>query len=233
VAAALKIEIARVSWNLVWIVAAFEGITVALLPYFATLQPQEPISKPPESGFLLGYIGMLTAALLVNAFSGRIAALRAPDGPLRFRNPLLTSLWGGIFLALVFWLQPIFDFPPDTVLNTMLRAAAALAGGTLIVLLLYRWSANLWPALSIKVSIGGKSKRIARTSIWPLVVFASLFEALALPAIELVRDFEHTRFLAGLFLGSVAGAGATAIVVLTYNTLSRSFPEARLHFIVE
>jgi hypothetical protein len=66
-----------------------------------------------------------------------------------------------------------------------------------------------------------------------LVIFLSLYEALALPVIELIRGFQQHRLLAGFLLGLASGASATACVVLIYNQLSRRFAGARLFFIVE
>jgi hypothetical protein len=229
----LKVQINALPFRLAWIVSAFEGLTVAILPYVATLRPEEPIAKPPESGLLLGYIGMLTAILAVNALGGRVAPARIAGRALKIHSPLVISIWGGIFLALVFFFQSVFSFSAHTVFSTMLRAACALAASTLIVLLLYRWSANRCRALAIRFTLGSVTERVVRTSIWPLVVFVSLYEAIALPVIELVRQIEHYRFLAGLFLGSVAGATATAVVIVIYNVVSRSYPGVRLHLIVE
>lgn len=228
----MKLQVERLPWSLVGIVTAFEAITVAILPYVATLEADQPISKPPESGFLLGYIGMLTAILMVNALSGVASRVRLLDGPLQFHRQLLISIWGGVFLALVFFFQAVFDFA-NNVVGVMLRAACALAASTLIVLFLYRWSVVWQPALSIKYTFASQTRRIVRTSIWPVVVFVSLYEAMALPIIELVREIEHYRFLAGLLLGAISGAVATAIVISLYNIVSRFFPSARLYLVVE
>jgi hypothetical protein len=229
----LRIEIQTLPWSLVPVVSVLEGITVSILPYVATLQPDQPVAKPPQSGLLLGYIGMLTAILVVNSLGGRMSPVRIVDRPFKFHNPLIISIWGGIFLALVFFLQSVFSFSANTVFSTMLRAACALATSTLIVLFVYCWSAIRWRALAIRFTFGSASGRIVRTSIWQLVGFVSLYEALALPVIELLREVEHYRFLAGLLLGSVAGGMATAIVILTYNLLSPSFPRVRLHLVVQ
>jgi hypothetical protein len=229
----LKLQIEALPWNLVWIVSAFEGITVAILPYVTTLQADQPISKPPESGLLLGYIGMLTAILMVNAFGKGALSARIPGGALRIHRPLLISIWGGVFLALVFLFQSVFVFCANTVLGVMLRAACALSASTLIALFLYRWSVAWQPALSLMYTLGSETWRIVRPSIWPVVAFVSLYEAIALPIIELVREIEHYRFLAGLLLGSISGAVATAIVISLYNILSRSFPGMRLYLIAE
>ena len=215
------------------IVSALEGITVSILPYVATLQPDQPIAKPPQSGLLLGYIGMLTAILAVNTLGGLAAPVRSAGRLLTIHRPLLISIWGGIFLALVFFFQSVFSFSANTVFSTMLRAACALATSTLIVLFVYCWSAIRWKALAIRFTFGSGSGRIVGTSIWPVVVFVSLYEAIALPVIEFVREVEHYRFLAGLLLGSVAGAMATAIVILAYNVLSRSFPRAKLQLVID
>ena len=231
--AGLRLEIERLPACLVWIVAGLEGVTVALLPYVSSLPAQGPLAKPPESGFLLGYIGMLTALLLVNACGGKLPALGLPGGPLRINRPWLVSIWGGLFLALIFLLQAVFDFSTYTTVTVMLRAACSLAVSTLALLWLYRFSVRLWPCLAVSFSSGAVTNRIVGTAIWPLVIFLSLYEALALPVIELIRGFQQHRFLAGLLLGLASGAMATACVVLIYNQLSRRFSGARLFFIIE
>lgn len=230
-AAILKIEIERVPWRLVGIVAALEGVTVAILPYVATLEADQPISKPPEAGFLLGYIGTLVAVTLVNLF-GRRAWSRLPIGSLKIHRPLVISLWGGLFLALIFLFQAVFAFPETTVVNTMLRAAAALACSTLIVLLAYRPAVRWWPAAAVTFSADGATMRVVETSVVTLVVSVALFEAIALPFIELVRQVETYRFAAGLMLGTIAGALASTAVISLYNTLARLFPRCRLFFAV-
>lgn len=229
----MRIEIKTLPWSLVPVVSALEGITVSILPFVATLQPDQPVAKPPQSGLLLGYIGMLTAILVVNSLGGPMSPVRIVDRPIKIHDPLIISIWGGFFLALVFSFQSVFDFSAIGIAGVMLRAACALAASTLIVLFLYRWSANRWKALAVRFTLGSVTERIVRTSVWPLVVFVSLYEAIALPVIEWVREVEHYRFLAGLLLGSVAGAVATAIVILTYNLLSPSFPGVRLHLVVQ
>jgi hypothetical protein len=232
-AAGVRLEVGRLPWGLVGIVAGLEGVTVAILPYVSSLPAQGPLAKPPESGFLLGYIGMLTALLLVNGCSGKLPALGLAGGPLRINRPWLVSIWGGLYLALIFLLQAVFDFSPDTTVTVMMRAACSLAISTLVLLLLYRFSVRASPSLAVSFSSGAATRRIVGTAIWPLVIFLALYEALALPVIELIREFQHYRFLVGLLLGLASGAMATACVVLGYNQLSRRFPAARLFFIVE
>ncbi len=150
----MKVEISRLPWILVGISAALEGVTVAILPYVSSLPSNGPISKPPESGLLLGYIGMLTAILLVNAFGRTSISKRIAGGALHIEGAVFISLWGGLFLALIFFFQGVFDFTPYTTLTVMLRAACSLAASTLIVLLLYRVSARLVPWLSVRLAWG-------------------------------------------------------------------------------
>ncbi len=229
----MKVEISRLPWILVGISAALEGVTVAILPYVSSLPSNGPISKPPESGLLLGYIGMLTAILLVNAFGRTSISKRITGGTLHIEGAVFVSLWGGLFLALIFFFQSVFDFTPYTTLTVMLRAACSLAASTLIVLLLYRVSVRLVPWLSVRLAWGGDKWRIEGAAIWPPVVLLSLYEAIALPIIELVRGIENDRFLAGLGLGLVAGAVATTVVVTLYNAVVRRLPGGTLSFNLE
>lgn len=231
--APLKLAIARLPWVLVGIAAALEGVTVAILPFVSSLPADGPVSKPPESGLFLGYVGMLTAILLVNLFGKYLSAEKFSGRLPRIHNPLLVSIWGGIYLALIFLFQAVFDFSPYTTPNVMLRAACALAVSTLVVLVLYRVSVARFAVLSLTYSLGERSQRILAASIVPVVVLASLYEAIALPIIELVRDIEHYRFLAGLLLGAVSGALATACAVALYNSLARVYPGGRLFLTVE
>ena len=228
----LKLEIEKLTWHLVWIVSALEGVTVAILPYVARLQSDEPVSKPPQSGLLLGYVGMLVAVLLANALGTRTASLKIP-GPFRIHNPFLVSVWGAVFLALIFLFQGLFDFQRSDTVGIMLRAACSLAASSLLVLFAYPWVVRWAPALAVRFTWSGASSRISRISIWPCAVFLAVYEALALPVIESVRAVEDYRPLAGLLLGLAAGAMATTIVIATYNVLSRMYPGGRLYLVVE
>lgn len=227
----MRIAIRRLPWHLVWIVSAFEGMTVAILPYLATLQSDQPISKPPESGLLLGYIGMLTAILLANALGARRSIITA--GTLKIHNPLYVSIWGAIFLALIFLFQSAFGFSTNHVLGISARAIFSLSASTVTVVVLYRLLVTWWPAFSIRFTVGALTNRVVRASIWPLVAFVSLYEAIALPIIETIRDFEQHRLVAGLVLGAASGAIATTVVVLIYNILSSRLPSLRLELVVE
>jgi hypothetical protein len=224
----LKLEIRTLPWSIVLIAAALEGVTVSILPYAATLQP-EHLSKPPEAGLLLGYIGMLTAILLANIVNRGLSA----DRSFRIRKPFIVSLWGGAFLAMIFLFQGVFRFSPDNTLNVMLRAACSLACSTLILLFVYRWVVRKVPALAIEFTWQRSVQRIVDTSMWPPVVYLAVYEAIALPIIEIVRNVDQYRFLAGLLLGLSAGALAGAVVVAIYNALSRSCLRTRLALIVE
>lgn len=115
----------------------------------------------------------------------------------------------------------------------MLRAASTLACSTLIVPLVYRLSAKRSQASAITLSYDGNTKRITQASMLLLAILISLYEAIALSIIEVVREVEHNRFAAGMSLGSVSGQVPTTAAVLIYNTLSDWFPGKRLHVIVE
>jgi len=224
----LKIEIEKLPWSLVLIAAGLEGITVSILPYAATLQSGQPISKPPETGLLLGYIGMLTAIVLANLLAGRLLGRS-----FNIHRPLIVSIWGGIFLALIFLFQAVFRFSSDNTLDVMLRAAFSLAASTLVLLLLYRWTVQSFRFVAVDFTWGVASMRVVKASTWVLVVYLAVYEAIALPIIEVVREVEQYRFFAGLGLGLLAGALACAAVIAIYNALSRSFPQTRLTFVVE
>lgn len=226
----MRIDVAALPWHLAWIVAALEGITVAILPYLSSLPADGPVSKPPESGLLIGYIGMLTAVLLANAFGRTAHSHRHFGRSFRIHDPLLVSLWGGVFLGLIFAFQAVFDFTPYTTLTVMARAACALAGSTLVVLVLYRLVVRAVPRVAVQVTLGAERYRVTATAIGPPVVSLALFEATALPIIEQLRGVETHRFAVGLALGLVAGALASAVVVGLYNALARRFPAARLYF---
>ncbi len=224
----MKVAIARLPWVLVGIAAALEGVTVAILPFVSSLPADGPISKPPESGLLLGYIGMLTVVLLINLVGRTPLSTRIAGGALHVERPFVVAIWGGLFLALIFFFQAIFDFTPYTTVTVMLRAACSLAASTLIVLVLYRLSAGPAPWLSVRFRWGEKTWRIVATSIWVPVVLLSLYEAVALPIIEQIRGVEENLFLAGLGYGLAAGALAGLCVVALYNLMSRRFPHLRL-----
>ena len=101
----LELKLDKLSWHLVWLFAFMEGITVLFLPYFSNIPDQGQISKSPALGFCLGYLGMLTVLLLVNAFSDSILKNIFAEGQVKIKRPFIASFWGAVYLSLIFSFQ--------------------------------------------------------------------------------------------------------------------------------
>jgi len=223
----LKIEVMSLTWHLVWITAVCEAVTVGLLPLFCDVRHYGRVAKSPMTGMVLGYIGMLTAILLLSMLARYVpSGLRSYKG-FRVERPFLISIWGGGFLALIFMLQALFLELPHQTLTIMLRGAGSLAAAAVIVLFAYRFAAVRWSWMSVTFMLDGRMHGLQRVSILSAAFFLAIYEALALPLIELISSFADMWY-AGLLLGALAGGGGAMGVVLLYAGLSRFTPKLRL-----
>lgn len=222
------LQIETLPWHLVWILAALEGVTVAILPYVSNLSAGEAVVKPPQSGLLLGYVGLLTAVILVNAIGSRRVAGTLAGTQFTIRKPFLISIWGSIFLALLFLFQAVFMFSHYSTLTVALRAICSISLSTVIFILLYRSLSKAVPQLAVVVLSGGKTHTVRGGTILPAVIYLSLYEAIALPIIEQIRRFEQYRMLAGFLLGVVSGVIAAVCVISIYNALAKRVSWLRL-----
>ncbi|MFC1500908.1 hypothetical protein ACFL58_00455 [Elusimicrobiota bacterium] len=216
----MKIELKKISWHLVWILACLEGITVVFLPYFTGVHEKGQIIKSPILGLFLGYIGMLAALLLINAFGKSFLRNVFAEGKIEIRKPFIVSVWGSVYLALIFLFQLVFTDISNTYFVTVIRAIFSVSVSTLIFLVLYKYMHRLMPWLSVKLVFGKDEYRFLGVTVLPAVVFISLYEAIALPIIELFRNFENYQWQSGLFLGVTAGAFAITLVIICYNNLA-------------
>lgn len=216
----LEIKPDKISWHLVWIFAFMEGITVLFLPYFSDISSMGQISKSPSLGFILGYIGMLAILLLVNTFSNTFLKNIFTEGQIKIKRPFISSFWGAIFLSLIFTFQLVFRALPNMLFITFFKAIFSISSSTLLTLFVYNYLRQMVPWLSIAVVIGQDNYKFLGISVLPTVILISLYEAMALPIIELFKNFQNYKWQSGLILGILAGASAIALVILCYNYLS-------------
>ncbi len=228
----LKIEVILLTWHLVWITAVCEAVTVGLLPLFCDVHYYGRVAKSPITGMVLGYIGMLTAIMLLSMLARCVPSCIRSYRGFRVERPFLISIWGGVFLALIFMLQALFLALPHQTLTIVLRGAASLAAATAIVLSVYRFAAARWSWMSLTFMLDGRLHRVQRVSILSAAFFLAIYEALALPLIELISRFAEMWY-AGLLLGALAGGVGAMGVVLLYAGLSRLTPKLRLRFCLQ
>ncbi|MEI6809456.1 MAG: hypothetical protein WCN95_12105 [bacterium] len=215
------LQIERLPWLLVWIMAALEGVTVSILPYVSNLNAGEEVVKPPQSGLLLGYLGLLTAVILVNAIGSRMVNGTLAVMRFTIKKPFLISIWGSVFLALLFLFQSVFMFSHYNTITVVIRAICSISLSTVIFLLLYRVVSKTVPILAVVVLSGGSTHTVRGGAVLPAVIYLALYEGIALPIIEQIRGFPHYRMLVGLGLGLAAGAIAAVCVISIYNTLAK------------
>lgn len=228
----LKIEVKVLSWHVVWLTAVCEAVTVGLLPLLCDVRSYGQAAKSPIMGIILGYIGMLTAILLITLFTKHLVPDRTYHAGFRVERPFVVSIWGGIYLALIFALQALFLALPYQIWTIILRAAGALAVATAIVLVLYRFMAVRWSWMSVVFMHDGRTYRVESASIISAAIFLAIYEALALPVIESISNFADIWY-SGLVLGALGGgAGATGVVLL-YTWASRLTPHLRLHICLQ
>ena len=124
-------------------------------------------------------------------------------------------------------LQTLFLALPHQTLTVVLRGAGSLAAATAIVLSAYRFAAMRWSWMSLTFMLDGRMHRVQRISMLSAAFFLAIYEALALPLIELISSFADMWY-AGLLLGALAGGVGAMGVVLLYAGLSRLTPQLRL-----
>ena len=112
------------SWHLIWIFALLEGVTVPLVPLFSENGPRAHPTPHTATvaahfvsfaknmiitgmdGMAIGFIGTLMVCLLLNYIVFRRISVYLNDAVImRVTHPVVTALWGGSLLAIIFWIQ--------------------------------------------------------------------------------------------------------------------------------
>jgi hypothetical protein len=230
----IKINV-DLSWHLIWIFALLEGITVPLVPLFSknvssmsssghttTVGPQLVLFLRNMTiigcyGIGIGFIGTLVVCLMLNYMAFRRIKIRLNNAHImRVIRPFVVALWGGLLLAVIFWIQQCvagllaFSF----VVNLMIVGFVSATGGLIITGVIYLLTIKALPHLGIQLVTTKKRFLLVKVPIGTFAVLVGLYEGLAAPILqrwELVPP-QH-KVLIALLVGFLGGALASLIVV--------------------
>jgi hypothetical protein len=214
----------QLPWHIIWIMTLLESVTVPLL--VSLNRGHAPImqAKSILNGFIVGMVGTAVVVSVCLLF------LRVFD--IRFRNhrittiyPFLTiSLWGGLLLATLFFLENVFNSilsALSTFLANMLVAFFSMYFTMLVVMKCYHYLAYF----RVYFAAPPYDWFILQFSIFPFVLLTTLYETIALPLIWQIYDWTHSALLGG-FCGGLIGSSFVYV-------LSRCLYKNRLYLIIE
>jgi hypothetical protein len=208
---------------LVWIMALLEAITVPWVVMFH--QVGDPAAQPKSAfhGFLVGAVGVWLLLHVVNPFLSRSIVIPIRGQRLNRINPLMSGLWGGVILALLFVIQRglfaclTLPYPLDQIVVGFACTAASLgltgAAYTVLVRITF--------ALSITLRVGDGHLNLASVSFVNVALLGGLYEAVALPVLSTWTFCETCPVLFSLGSGLLGGALGGLLVCLVCNRLPR------------
>ena len=222
------------SWHLVWIFALLEGITVPLVPVFLKSGPSV-ISSPPTAsiaaqfvsfatkmmiigiyGVSIGFIGTSIICLLLNCIGFRKIKVHLNNAVIvRVAHPFVIGLWGGLLLALIFWIQQcigrLLVFP--LIVNLMLFGFVSASGGIIVTSAIYLLMVRAIPRIGIQLITTEQRLLLAKVPIISFAILVGLYEGLAAPILQRWELAPHHKVLFALLVGVLGGALSSLIVV--------------------
>lgn len=229
----LKADV-NLSWHLVWLFAILEGITVPLLSLFAQGGPRVGRASRTATlaeqfasfaskmvivgiyGLVIGFVGASVVCLLLNWIVFPRVRVRLNDAAIvRVLHPFILGIWGGVLLAVIFWIQlciaGFLTFP--MVVNLMLFGFISAAGSVVLTGSAYSFSVKALPNLGIQLITAQQRLLLFKM---PFVAFATLvgvYEGLAAPILQRWELAPHHKVLMALLMGVSGGAFSSFFVV--------------------
>lgn len=219
------------SWHLVWLFAVLEGITVPLLALFSQRGPR--LGRAPTAavhsvpfankmlivggyGLIIGFVGASILCLLLNFIVfPRVRVRLNGEVVSRVLHPFIPGIWGGILLAVIFWLQlciaRYLAFPPTV--NLMLFGFVSAAGSIILIGFAYSFSIKALPNLGIQLSTAHQRLLLSKVPAVSFALLVGLYEGLAAPILQRWELAPHYKILMALLMGVSGGAFGSLIVV--------------------
>lgn len=222
------------SWHLVWLFALLEGITVPLVPLFAQSGPK--MNPAPRSatggaqflafadrmlivgfyGFIIGLVGASVICVLLNHVVFAKVKIKLNDAVIvRVLHPLIAGVWGGILLAIIFWIQQcigrLLVFP--LTLNLIIFGFVSAAGSIVMTGSLYAFLIKALPNLGIQLATVRQRLLLAKIPVVSFALLVGLYEGLAAPILQRWELAHQHRVLVALLVGISGGALSSSIVV--------------------
>ncbi len=229
----LKINV-NFSWHLIWIFALLEGITVPLVPLFSKNGPSVNSTVHTATvaaqfvsfaknmmiigmyGISIGLIGTLMVCLLLNHIAFRIIKVHLKNAVvMRVTHPFIIGLWGGLLLAIIFWIQQCIGslLVPSLILNLMIFGFVSAAGSIIITSVIYSLMIKAMPHLGIQLITTEQRLLLAKIPIVSFAILVGLYEGLAMPILQRWQLVPHHKVLIALLVGISGGALSSLIVV--------------------
>ncbi|WP_197520584.1 hypothetical protein [Mycobacterium sp. E2479] len=224
----------NLSWHLVWLFAILEGITVPLLSLFSQGGPKVGQASRTATaagqfaafasrmllvgiyGLVIGFVGASIICLLLNRIVFPKIKIRLGDAVIaRVLNPLIVGIWGGVLLAVIFWIQlciaHFLTFP--LVVNLMIFGFVSAAGSVLLTGSLYSFAIKFLPHLGIELTTGQQRFLLFKIPVASFAVLVGVYEGLAAPILQRWELAPQHKVLMALLVGISGGAFSSLIVV--------------------
>jgi hypothetical protein len=229
----LKVNV-NFSWHLVWLFALLEGITVPLVPLFlksgpsvkstahtATVAPQfvsfaKNMMIIGLYGMSIGLIGTLVVCLLLNYIVFRRVKVHLNNAVImRVTHPFVIGLWGGLLLAVIFWIQRCIGslLAFSLIVNLMIFGFVSAAGSIIVTSVIYLLMIKAMPHLGIQLITTEQRLLLAKIPIVSFAVLVGLYEGMAAPILQRWELVPQYKVLIALLVGFSGGALSSLIVV--------------------
>lgn len=222
------------SWHLVWLFAILEGITVPLLSLFSQGGPRADRASRTASaavqfaafankllvvgvyGLVIGFVGASIICLLLNRIVFPRVRIRLNGAVIvRALRPFIVGVWGGVLLAIIFWIQVciagFLTFPLTA--NLMLFGFVSAAGSIILTGSMYLFSIKALPNLGIQLLTAQQRLLLFKIPVLAFAVLVGIYEGLAAPILQRWELAPHHKMLVALLVGVSGGALSSSIVV--------------------
>jgi hypothetical protein len=234
----LKVNV-NFSWHLVWLFALLEGITVPLVPLFLESGPRIRSTAHTATvaaqfasfankmmiigiyGISIGFIGTSIICLLLNYIVFRKVRVRLDSAVvMRVSHASVVGLWGGLLLAVIFWIQlcigSLLVF--SLMVDLMLFGFVSAGGGIILTSFIYLLMIKAMPHLGIQLVTTEHRLLLAKIPIVSFAVLVGLYEGLAAPILQRWELVPQHKVLTALLVGFSGGALSSLIVVALAHT---------------
>ncbi|MEE2851464.1 MAG: hypothetical protein VX424_02285 [Actinomycetota bacterium] len=224
----------NLSWHLVWLFAILEGITVPLLSVFSQGGPRVGRASRTATvaeqfvafankmliigiyGLVIGFVGASVVCLLLNWIVFPRVRIRLDDAVVvRVLHPFIVGIWGGVLLAIIFWIQlciaGFLTFP--MVVNLILFGFVSAAGSILLTGAAYSSSMKALPKLGIQLMTAQQRLLLFKMPVVSFAILVGIYEGLAAPILQRWEFAPHHKVLMALFMGVLGGASSSLVVV--------------------
>ena len=224
----------NLSWHLVWLFAILEGITVPLLSLFSQGGPRVARASRTATvaeqfvafankmlivgiyGLVIGFVGASVVCLLLNwIVFPRVRVGLNEAVILRVLHPFIVGIWGGVLLAVIFWIQlciaGFLTFP--AIVNLMLFGFVSAAGSIILTGSAYSFSIKALPVLGIQLITAQQRLLLLKIPVVSLAVLVGIYEGLAAPILQRWELAPHHKVLVALLMGISGGAFSSLVVV--------------------